>query len=237
MSNNVENTMFDAGRFHGGLLDRLDTFNAQAKSIAEGLHEIADAMRLLMAQNGAFRAGAKVAQKKEASSSSPLSSPLKEGEESSKEEEETYPPIIPPSPSEENLCVENARAKEAQMMAQAEEVEQLFKVFWDAYDYKRGKDKAGAAWKSLSKKDREAALAGVAPYRADCDRFQRPQLYPQGYLNQRRWEDDFNSGLRNADIKNGRNKIFTREDIRKLEQQQRLETAAELAAEYRAGLV
>ena len=122
-------------------------------------------------------------------------------------------------------------------MAQAEEVEQMFKVFWEAYDYKRGKDKAWTAWKRLSKRDREAALAGVEAYKADCDRFDRAQLYPQGYLNQRRWEDDFNSGLQNADRVNGRNKIFTREDVRNLEQQQRMQTVADLAAEYRAGIV
>ena len=224
----------------GDLLERFDAFNEQVENVAEGLHEIADALRWqneTMAQNGAICAGANVARKKEAFPSSSLSSPLKEGEESSKEEEEIYPPIIPPSSLEENCTHNSARAKEAQNMAQAEEVEQLFKLFWKAYDFKRGKEKAWAAWKRLSKRDREAAIAAVDAYKADCERFQRQMLYPQGYLNQRRWEDDFNSGLENADRINGRNRIFTREDLRKLEQRQRMEEVAQLAADVRAGRV
>lgn len=224
--------MKDASCFMGDLLERLaDAVNA-LQYISDSLDRIAEAM----AQNGAFCAGAKVAQKKEASPSSPISSPLKEGEESSKEEEETHPPIVPPSSPEENCTHKNAR-EEAQNLAQTEEVEQQFKLFWQAYDYKRGKEKAWTAWKRLSQRDREAAMAGVAAYKADCERFDRQMLYAQGYLNQRRWEDDFNSGLENADRINGRSRLYTREDIRNIEQQQRLEGVARVAAEFRAGLV
>ena len=200
--------------------------------ISNGLDSIAKAV----AQSGAFCAGAKVAQKKEASSSSPLSSPHKEGEERSKEVEELIPPIVPPSSPEENFYLNSAR-EEAQKLAQAEEVEQQFKLFWQAYDFKRGKEKAWTAWKRLSQRDREAAMAGIEPYKADCKKFDRPMLYPQGYLHQRRWEDDFNSGLENAERINGRSRYYTREDIRNIEQQQRLEGVARVAAEFRAGLV
>ena len=224
--------MKDASKFLGDLLERIDCGTDIFADVCRAIIRMAEAM----AQNGAICAGAKVAQKKEASSSSPLSSPLKEGEESSKEEEEIHPPILPPSSPEENLCVGNAR-EEAQNLAQAEEVERQFKLFWQTYDYKRGKEKAWAAWKRLSQRDREAAMAGIEAYKADCELFQRPMLYPQGYINQRRWEDDFNSGLENAERKNGRSRIYTREDIRNMEQQQRLEGIARVAAEFRAGLV
>ena len=225
--------MKDASCFLGELLNRLDSVVDTFTYISNGLDSIAEAV----ARNGAFCAGAKVAQRKEASSSSPLSSPHKEGEESSKEVEEIIPPIVPPLSPEENCVHKNARAEVAQNTAQAEEMERQFKLFWQAYDYKRGKEKAWTAWKRLSQRDREAAMAGVAAYKADCERFDRQMLYAQGYLNQRRWEDDFNSGLENAERINGRSRYYTREDIRNIEQQQRLEGVARVAAEFRAGLV
>lgn len=224
--------MKDASLFMGELLNRIDCGTDIFADICRALGSIAQTM----ARNGAICAGSKVAQKKEASSSSPLSSPHKGGEERTKEEEEIYPPIAPPLSPEEN-CVHNNASEEAQKVAQAEEVERQFKLFWQTYDYKRGKEKAWTAWKRLAKRDREAAMAGIEAYKADCERFDRQMLYPQGYLNQRRWEDDFNSGLENAERKNGRSRTYTREDIRNMEQQQRLEGIARVAAEFRAGLV
>lgn len=193
---------------------------------------------------GALQDCIAVLQKKEAASSSPLSSPLKEGEESSKEEEEIHPPIVPPLSPEENLCVENAR-KELQnddlqekcSKRELEELEESFGVFWNAYGYKRNRKEAWTAWKRLSQRDREAAMAGVEAYKADCELFKRPMAHASTYIHQRRWEDDFNTGLENAERKNGRSRIYTREDIRNMEQQQRLEGIARVAAEFRAGLV
>lgn len=227
---NLDNLILDASRFMGDLLERFDRFNEAAEDIADGLHEIADALRwqneTMARQNGEMAKW----QNKESVSSSPLSSPLKEDEERSKEGEEIYPPIIPPSPSQENFSLKNAREEMARM-------EKTFEEFWRAYDYKRNRKNAWLAWKNLSRCDREAAMAGVDAYKADCERFQRPMCHAATYLHQRRWEDDLNTGNENADRINGRNRIFTREDLRKLEQRQRMEEVAQLAADVRAGRV
>ena len=47
------------------------------------------------------------------------------------------------------------------------------------------------AWKRLSAKDQRAAIAGIAPYREDCRKRGIAMMYGQGYLNHRRWEDEF----------------------------------------------
>ena len=69
-----------------------------------------------------------------------------------------------------------------------------FQNFWDAYALKRDRIAAERAWKKLSSKDRQAAIDGIAPYRDDCQRRGISRMYAQGYLNHRRWEDDFTSG-------------------------------------------
>ena len=235
--------MKDASCFMGDLLERLaDAVNA-LQYISNGLDRIAEAMPKSDFA-GALQDCIAVLQKKEASSSSPLSSPLKEGEESSTEEEETHPPIVPPSSPEEN-CTHNSAREALQNDAlqeecskrDLEELEESFGWFWDAYGYKRNRKEAWTAWKRLSQRDREAAMAGVAAYKDDCERFQRQMAHASTYIHQRRWEDDFNSGLENADRINGRSRLYTREDIRNIEQQQRLEGVARVAAEFRAGLV
>ena len=66
-----------------------------------------------------------------------------------------------------------------------------FQEFWDAYALKRDRMAAERAWRRLSAKDRLAAFAGIASYTADCERRGISRMYAQGYLNHRRWEDDF----------------------------------------------
>ena len=66
-----------------------------------------------------------------------------------------------------------------------------FDEFWTAYDYKKSKATAQKAWRNLSKKDREAAMQGVEPYKQDCRRCQRSMQYAATYLHKRTWEDDF----------------------------------------------
>ena len=66
-----------------------------------------------------------------------------------------------------------------------------FDEFWMAYDYKKSKATAQKAWRNLSKKDREAAMQGVEPYKQDCRRCQRSMQYAATYLHKRTWEDDF----------------------------------------------
>lgn len=72
-----------------------------------------------------------------------------------------------------------------------------FEQFWNLYGLKRDKIAAERAWKRLSAKDRRAAVDGIKPYREDCANHNRMMMYAQGYLNHRRWEDDFSAPVEN----------------------------------------
>lgn len=66
-----------------------------------------------------------------------------------------------------------------------------FQQFWDAYGLKRDRLRAERAWNRLAADDKRNAIAAIAAYREDCDRRGISRMYAQGYLNARRWEDDF----------------------------------------------
>ena len=66
-----------------------------------------------------------------------------------------------------------------------------FEEFWNAYGLKRDRIAAERAWNKLNTKDKRAAIMGVAAYNADCEQRGISRMYGQGYLNHRRWEDDF----------------------------------------------
>lgn len=66
-----------------------------------------------------------------------------------------------------------------------------FEEFWNAYGLKRDRIAAERAWNKLNAKDKRAAIAGIAAYKQDCEQRGISRMYGQGYLNHRRWEDDF----------------------------------------------
>lgn len=66
----------------------------------------------------------------------------------------------------------------------------LFTTFWKAYPLKRDKRAAEPAWNRLSAADKRAAIAGIEAYRNECLRTGANMMYPQGYLNHHRWEDE-----------------------------------------------
>lgn len=66
-----------------------------------------------------------------------------------------------------------------------------FEEFWNAYGLKRDRIAAERAWNKLNAKDKRAAIMGIAAYNADCEQRGISRMYGQGYLNHRRWEDDF----------------------------------------------
>lgn len=66
-----------------------------------------------------------------------------------------------------------------------------FEEFWNAYGLKRDRIAAERAWNKLNAKDKRAAIAGIAAYNVDCEQRGISRMYGQGYLNHRRWEDDF----------------------------------------------
>ena len=79
--------------------------------------------------------------------------------------------------------------------------EPTFQQFWEAYGLKRDRLRAERAWNRMSAKDKRAAMDGIKPYRQDCADHNRMMMYAQGYLNNRRWEDDFSA---DAEVKNDR---------------------------------
>jgi hypothetical protein len=68
-----------------------------------------------------------------------------------------------------------------------------FNAFWNLYDYKVGKkDKTVQLWTALTEAERTACLRAIPRYRQWLS--QRPsmeRLYPQIFLHQRRWENEF----------------------------------------------
>ena len=66
-----------------------------------------------------------------------------------------------------------------------------FEEFWNAYGLKRDRIAAERAWNKLNANDKRAAIAGIASYTNDCKQRGISRMYGQGYLNHRRWEDDF----------------------------------------------
>lgn len=67
-----------------------------------------------------------------------------------------------------------------------------FVRFWNLYGYKVG-DKARCAkkWERLPMEDRMLALAGIARQRRHSESKGTEMPYPETYLNQRRWENEF----------------------------------------------
>lgn len=71
--------------------------------------------------------------------------------------------------------------------------DELFLKFWESYGYKKGKDKAVKAWNRLTKKEKEEAIKCISIYKIDCAKNDRSMQYPSTYLNQKTWNDDFDS--------------------------------------------
>ncbi len=67
----------------------------------------------------------------------------------------------------------------------------LFDAFWEAFPLKKGKDAARKAWaKAIKRGDPHAIVDGARAYRDDPERDPKYTKYPQGWLNDGRWEDD-----------------------------------------------
>lgn len=64
-----------------------------------------------------------------------------------------------------------------------------FKEFWAAYPRKRGKDKAEKVWKGMRPEAKQLAFAALPAYIDDYQRNNVAFMYPQGWLNQKRWRD------------------------------------------------
>jgi hypothetical protein len=67
-----------------------------------------------------------------------------------------------------------------------------FESFYKAYNYAVGKKNAQNAYKKLSKADKIKAIASIKAYEGFLFRKKIPKAYPATYLNQRRFDDEFN---------------------------------------------
>lgn len=68
-----------------------------------------------------------------------------------------------------------------------------FDNFWHSYNYKVKKIASERVWKRLSKKDRLEAIKAIEAYDKYLARKHIAKANPSTYLNQRYWEDNFNS--------------------------------------------
>ena len=66
----------------------------------------------------------------------------------------------------------------------------LFEKFWNEYAMKFDRIAAVRAWNNLDKDLRRAAIDGIQHYREICETLGVRRMWPQGYLNHRRWEDE-----------------------------------------------
>ena len=76
-------------------------------------------------------------------------------------------------------------------LAPLAEHEPGFDAFWSVFPAKKGKPKAREAWaKAVKRADPEAIIAAAAAYRDDPHRDAGHTKWPQGWLNDGRWDDE-----------------------------------------------
>lgn len=67
-----------------------------------------------------------------------------------------------------------------------------FEAFWNGYDYKVGKkDRAIKLWNALTHSEKVLALQGVKKYNRWIAGRSIEKSYPETFLSQRRWENEF----------------------------------------------
>lgn len=67
-----------------------------------------------------------------------------------------------------------------------------FTEFWDTYNYKVGKKhRAETLWKALNDEERTKCMLGIIKYKRWLFGRSVEVLYPETFLNQRRWENEF----------------------------------------------
>ena len=68
-------------------------------------------------------------------------------------------------------------------------IDNLFEEFWDLYDYKKSKDKAEKAWKTLNKEEKALALQH-APLYVKSTPDKQFRKHPTTYLNNKNFNDE-----------------------------------------------
>lgn len=70
-----------------------------------------------------------------------------------------------------------------------------FDDFWRAYPLHKAKVQAERAWNRLTARDKQKALASLPVYRKYCLQKGIAYKYAQGWLNDRRWEDEYEDNI------------------------------------------
>lgn len=68
-----------------------------------------------------------------------------------------------------------------------------FNTFWNLYNYKVGKKATEMQWKKLKPLDRINAIKAISSYEGYLKRTHIAKVYPERFLRNRRFEDQFNS--------------------------------------------
>ena len=67
-----------------------------------------------------------------------------------------------------------------------------FERFWGLYDYKVGnKARVAKKWNALPEGERILALAAIPRYRRFAEQKKIDRVYPETYIDQRRWENEY----------------------------------------------
>lgn len=67
-----------------------------------------------------------------------------------------------------------------------------FNEFWEAYAYKVGnKARVMKKWAALPEEDRISAMVAIPHYKGFAQRRGIERVYPETYIDQRRWENEF----------------------------------------------
>lgn len=70
-----------------------------------------------------------------------------------------------------------------------------FDDFWRAYPLHKAKVQAERAWNRLAARDKQKALACLPVYRKYCLQKGIAYKYAQGWLNDHRWEDEYEDDI------------------------------------------
>lgn len=72
------------------------------------------------------------------------------------------------------------------------QIDTSFANFWDTYAYKVGnKARVQKKWNLLPEKERILAIGAIARYRRFAEGKRIERVYPETYIDQRRWENEF----------------------------------------------
>lgn len=110
-------------------------------------------------------------------------------------------------------------------------LDEQFEEFWNLYDLKRNKVEAKAAFKgALKKTEFEKMINAVGAYNNFCRVTNINKKYPQGWLNDERWDDD--NSIKQGETKNEGFKQIIGQGARRSQSEQIKGAISRLNAKY-----